>query len=397
MHRSTILSRRVAEAGSALAPLIRFITESPYATRQGDPTICDFTFGNPHDPTPAAFLEALRAHIGPLPPTAYAYTQSEPSARAVVAEALARESGLPFEPEDVLMTTGAFGAIAVAFAALLDPGDEVVYALPPWFCYEPMLRHVGGVPVKVPLAPPRFELDVDAFERALTPRTRLVIVNTPHNPTGRVFGAGELGRLGACLERASARFGRPIMLLSDEPYRRLRFAGRAFEFPARHYAATVMSYSWGKILLTPGARLGYLAIAPHAPEREALRSAFQTVAITGGWLFPNALLQRAVPDLMETTIDLAALDRKRARMVTALRDIGYELADPEGTFYLLPKAPGGDDVAYAERLARDDVFVLPGTVCELPGYFRVCITATEAMIERALPVFAAAFRELRDG
>lgn len=394
MSAPSITSRRATDAGLPLSPLIRFLTESPYAARAGDPSISDFTFGNPHDPTPRAFLDALHTHIGPLPPTAYAYHQSEPRAREVVAASLVAESGLPFEPEDVIMTTGAFGAITVAFAALLDPGDEVVYGLPPWFLYEPMLRHVGAVPVKVPLAPPTFALDADTLERALTPRTRLVIVNTPHNPTGRIYGADELGRLAAVLERAGARFGRPIMLLSDEPYRRLRFGGRPFQFPAAHYARTIMSYSWGKILLTPGARIGYLAIGPHNPERAALRAAFQTTAITGGWLFPNALLQRALPDLMDVSIDLDALERKRARVVFALREMGYELADPEGTFYLLPRAPGGDDAAFAARLARDDVFVLPGSVCELRGWFRMCLTATEAMIERALPVFAAAIREL---
>src|SRR5690349_662064 len=145
------ISQRAQSAGGALEPLVTFLTRSPYAGRMGDRTICDFTFGNPHEPTPAAFLDALRAHIGPLPPSAYGYTQSDDRARSAVADELARESGLPFEPADVVMTTGAFGAIALALALLLDAGDEVVYGLPPWFCYEPMIRHAGGVPVKVPL------------------------------------------------------------------------------------------------------------------------------------------------------------------------------------------------------------------------------------------------------
>lgn len=392
-------STRIQTSGAALARLVDFLRRSPYAGRMGDASICDFTFGNPHEPTPPPFTAALRAHLGPLPPSAYAYTQSDPAAQRLVAAELLRDCGVAFEPRDVIMTTGAFGAIAVAFAAFLDAGDEVVYGLPPWFCYEPMIRHAGGVPVKVPLAPPDFRLDADAFARAITPRTRLVIVNSPHNPTGRIYTPAELAALAEVLTAASARYGRPIYMLSDEPYRRLRFDDRPFESPAAHYARTVVAYSWGKILLTPGARIGYLAIAPGtaAAERERVRTAAETAAFSGGWHFPNALLQRALPDLADVTIDLATLARKRTRMVTALRDIGYELADPEGTFYLLPRSPLPDDQAFADRLARDEVFVLPGAVCELPGWFRISLTATEAMIERALPIFAAAFREARSG
>lgn len=393
MGAEPIISRRVGAAQAALAPLLRFVNDSPYAGRMGDATICDFTFGNPHEPTPPVFIEALRKHLGPLPAHAYAYTLSEPEARAAIAAELAADSGLTFEPEDILMTTGAFGALAVAFATLLDPGDEVVYGLPPWFCYEPMLRHLGAVPVKVPLEPPRFRLDAAAYERVLSPRTRVVIVNTPHNPTGRIYDAGELGALSAALERHERTTGRPIVLLSDEPYRALRFDGRAFEYPARHFSRTLMSYSWGKILLTPGARLGYLAISPTTPEREALREALATTVITAGWLYPNALLQRAVPDLIGASIDLDTLAAKRTRMVTALREFGYQLEEPEGTFYLFVRAPNGDDMGLFSWLAEREVFVLPGTVCEMPGYFRVCLTATEAMIERALPVFAAALHQ----
>ena len=179
-----------------------------------------------------------------------------------------------FEPPDVALTAGAFGAISVAFRLLLDAGDEVVFSEPAWFCYEPMLLAADAVPRSVALRPPRFDLDLEAIEAAIGPRTRLVIVNTPHNPTGRIYGRDDAGGAWrSVLERASRRIGRRIFLLSDEPYRRIRFDGRAFTSPAALYPWTLISYSYGKVLLAPGQRLGYLAISPLMPTADRQRCA----------------------------------------------------------------------------------------------------------------------------
>jgi aspartate aminotransferase len=207
-------------------------------------------------------VEAIRQHAQPRDKNWFAYKTSEDVPRAFVAEHLGRELHLDFAPADIALTTGAFAAIMLAVHQVLDPGDEAIFSEPAWFCYEPIVRAAAGVPRAVALTAPRFDLDLGAIDAAIGPRTRLVIVNTPHNPTGRIYARDTLLSLADLLERASSRVGHRIYLLSDEPYRRLRFDGRNFESPAAVYPWTLISYSYGKILLTPGQRIGYLALSP---------------------------------------------------------------------------------------------------------------------------------------
>jgi len=218
--------------------------------------------------------------------------------------------------------------------------------------------------VRARLDPTRFDLDLDAIDAAIGPRTGMVIVNSPHNPTGRVYSRSELEALADLLERASARIGRRIFLLSDEPYRRIRFDGIGFTSPAAVYPWTLIDYSYGKVLLAPGQRLGYLAVSPlmPEPERAALRGAMFSTQMALGWTFPNAVMQYAVPDLEHLSIDMSALTRRRDRVLSELEPLGYEFAPPEGTFYLFGKAPGGDDTAFFNALADRDVFVMPGAI-----------------------------------
>ena len=355
-----------------------------------EPGTCDLVLGNPQEMPLPGFVSALRHHSQPLNKDWFAYKRSEPEAREVVATSLREWRGLPFEPADIALTPGAFGALATAFRALLDPGDEVVYSLPPWFLYEPMLLAADAVPVKVTVRPADSDLDDDAIRSAIGPRTRAVIVNTPNNPTGRIYPPETLEALAAVLTDASARWGRPIWLISDEPYSRLVFSNAEFHSPSEFYPYTVISYSYGKVLLTPGERVGWLAISPEIPEREQLRQAIEVAQIASGWLFPNAVLQYAVGDLEALSIDLVDLEAKRDRVVAELTDAGYHLRSPEGTFYLWVRSPEADDRAFCNRLAERKVLVLPGTICEVPGYFRVSLTAGNEMIDRALPVFRAA-------
>ena len=292
------------------------------------------------------------------------------------------------------MTQGAFGAIALAMALLADAGDEVVIPAPGWFCYDPMLLAANLVPVPAALDPTDFSLDIDAIADAITPRTRVVIVNSPSNPTGRVFPKEAWDELAGVLEQASRRHGRRIWLLSDEPYRRIRFDGIGFASPVGSYPWTMIDYSYGKVLLAPGQRLGYLALSPLMPpaEREELRGAFMPIQLAIGWGFPNALMQYSVPALESVSIDLAELTRKRDRLYGALSDAGYTLTRPEGTFYLWGAAPGGDAQKYCDALAEQRVYVMPGTVFNRPEHFRISLTATMETIERALPRLEAAAR-----
>ena len=363
----------------------------------GGPSLLDFTFGDPHEMQLPAYVDALREAAVPLDEQWFAYKQSEPAAQEAAAASLERVVPLGWTGDNLRMTTGGFGAITVAMKAVADPGDEVVYSLPPWFLYEILAIEAGLVPVKVPALQPSFDLDLDAIAAAITPRTRIVVVNSPNNPSGRIYPPATLSALSSLLEQASVRHGRRIWLVSDEPYNRIVFDGVDFHSPAEFYPWTMLCYSYGKTLLAPGQRIGYLAVPPGLPENAQLMDAVDSLQVAGGWLFPNAVMQYAVPRLEELSIDVPALQAKRDRLVGALREMGYEVTSPEGTFYLWPRSPIPDDEAFVAGLERRGVLVIPGALFETPGWFRICLTATAESIEAALPHFAAALDEVRSG
>jgi aspartate aminotransferase len=385
----------VAAIELALAPLRSYL--DIWEGQRQLPKVSDLVLGNPQEMPLPGFVDAIRRHAVPQDKDWFAYKWSEPAAQDVVAKALREWRGLPFEPEDIALTTGAFGALEAAFRAFLDPGDEVVFSLPPWFIYEAMLLCADAVPVKVRVRPEDNDLDLDAIASAIGPRTRAVIVNTPNNPTGRIYPPGTLAALADLLTAASQRWGKPIWLISDEPYSRLVFSDAEFHSPSEFYTYTLISYSYGKILLTPGERIGWLALSPSIPDRQPLREAIELSQIAAGWLFPNAVLQYAIDDLERLSIDLADLETKRYRLASELTVAGYDLRVPEGTFYLWVRSPDADDVAFCRRLADQNVLVLPGTVCEVPGYFRISLTASNDMIDRALPALRVAGAETASG
>src|SRR5262245_12636716 len=374
-----VVSKRITAADAAFAAVRHFYVSSRYAQQRNDPDTCDFTFGNPHEMPLPGIVAAIRERAVPHDKNWFAYKTSEPEPQAFLAEHAGRELGLAFEPADIALTAGAFAAITVAFRLVLDAGDEAVFSEPAWFCYEPTLLAADAVPRPVQLKPPRFDLDLAAINAAIGPKTRLVIVNTPHNPTGRIYDRAMLEALSDLLDRASARIGRRIFLLSDEPYRRLRFDGRGFVSPATIYPWTLITYSYGKLLLAPGQRLGYLALSPLMPasDRQALRDMMFSAQMALGWCFPNAVMQYAVPDLEHLSIDQQALAHRRDRLTAALTSAGFEVLQPEGTFYLWSKWPPGDPEQHWHALADRKVFVMPGSIMNSAEYLRSGLTASD--------------------
>jgi aspartate aminotransferase len=251
-----------------------------------------------------------------------------------------------------------------------------------------MIHMAGGEPVRVDLSPPAFDLDLDAIARAITPRTRALIVNSAHNPTGRVYDERSLQALADLLGAAGVQHGRQIALLSDESYSRIVFDDRRFVSPTLLYPYSFLIYTYGKILLTPGQRIGYVALPPGLPDRTALRRQLLQVQMMQGWTFPNAVMQYAVPALEQLSIDRGHLQRKRDQLVDELLGLGYETTRPESTFYVLVKSPTPDADAFCATLAERDVLVMPGTLFNLPGYVRLSLTASDAMIGQALKAFA---------
>ena len=379
------MSDRAARAKASIDVVTAYFTRIQATT--DDPDALDFTFGNPHELALPGLTAAIQGQVEPRSVDWFAYKSSERAAQETIAAGLRIELDLDVEPDDIAMTQGAFGALSLAFAMLADAGDEVVIPVPGWFCYEPMLHAANLTPVRAALDPETFDLDIDAISRAIGPRTRLVVVNSPANPTGRVYSQDTWLALADVLEQASRAHGRRIWLISDEPYRRIRFDGIDFASPAGAYPWTVIDYSYGKVLLAPGQRLGYLALSPLIPpaERDELRAALFPLGLAIGWGFPDAVMQYAVPALESVSLDIAELARKRDRLFGALTDAGVRVTRPEGTFYLWGEAPGGDAAAFCDALAARGIYVMPGTLFDQPRHFRMALTATMKTIDRALP------------
>jgi aspartate aminotransferase len=384
------VSQRIMAFQAIMGNVLRFMVNSPYPRLAEDPEVSNFAIGNPQEMPLPGFADALKKWSTPQNKDWFAYKNSEPEARAVVAQTLRQLLGVAFEEADIFMTDGAFAAICIALCAVVDPGDEVIFISPPWFFYEALIAANGGVPVRVKINPQAFDLDLNAIEAAITRKTRAIIVNSPNNPTGKIYPPETLKGLADVLTRASERNGRTVYLLSDEAYSRIVYDGRQFHSPAEYYPNTFLMYTYGKTLLTPGQRLGYIALPPSMPNRSMMRLGVMAAQFMAGHAVPNALLQHALPDIEKLSIDVKHLQYKRDWMVKALRDIGYEVHAPEGTFYLLPRSPLEDDWAFIELLAEQKILCLPGIVVEFPGYFRISLTANDQMIEKALPGFAKA-------
>jgi len=383
------VSTTMDDLHESVAPFLGFFG-GPIWARNGQLGVANFAVGNPQEMPLPGYVDALRAQIEPRAADWFAYKLSEPRSQSAVARGLTARTGLDWDPADVAMTNGGFAALAVAFRAILEPGDEVVFLSPPWFFYELLIRAAAGVPIRVPLAPPRFDLDFAAISNAITPRTRAVLLNSPHNPSGRVYPLADLRGLAAVLSDAATRIGRQLFLVSDEPYNRIVFDGRPFHSPAEVYPDTITTYSYGKTLLTPGMRIGYLTVPPTMQDRPAFRERVLLSQLAVGFSFPNALLQHAIEDLERLSIDVGVLELRRDRMVGALRGLGYETTLPEGTFYIMARSPIDDDVAFGVLLAEEDILVLPGSVVEVPGWFRISLTASDEMVESSLSGFERA-------
>jgi len=389
---TTVAAERRARLRASIAPFLSFFS-GPFARLNEEPDVANFAVGNPQEMPMPEYVDAMQRALAPQDKDWFAYKISEPASQRIVAATLSRRTGLDWDPADVAMTNGGFAALAVAMNTLVDPGDEVVFLSPPWFFYEMLILAAGGEPIRVHVDPPGFEPDIDRIGASIGPRTRAVLVNSPHNPSGRIYSPATLQALADMLAEKAERIGHPIWIVSDEPYNRIVFDGREYHSPAEFHPHTLVTYSYGKQLLDPGQRIGYVTMPPTLPERAEVRDELFTQQLATGYAFPNALMQHALPDLEEMSIDIGALQRRRDRLVPALREMGYEATMPEGTFYTMARAPIPDDVAFGELLARHRVLVLPGTIVEVPGWFRISLTASDEMVEAGIPRFAAAMAE----
>ena len=365
--------RRVFEEGLALKAQI------------GAENVFDLSLGNPIIEPPIEFKDELR-RLASEPMAGMHRYMPNPGyleTRQAVADTLSEETGLPFSGGDVVMTCGAAAAANVVLKTILNPGDEVIVLAPYFFEYLYYIDNHDGVAVSVN-TDEHFRLDLDAIEQAITARTRAIIVNSPNNPSGVVYSAVEIAGLSELLDRKQADLGTEIFLISDEPYKRIIFDGMEFPQLIPGYVNSIIVTSHAKDLALPGERIGFIAINPNYPEKEELAGGFSFCNRTLGFVNAPALMQHVVRNLQGVSVDPDYYQRKRDFMHTALMEMGYDTVKPEGAFYLYPKAPIEDDVAFTRELLQSNVLVVPGRGFGTPGYFRISYCVEDWVLEGAV-------------
>lgn len=356
---------------------------------RGADNVYDFTLGNPDVEPPPQVLQALNRVVAAGLPNSHGYMPNPgfPLVRQAVAHQLSRETGLPFEPEDIFMTVGSAGACNVILKSILDPGDEVIVLMPCFSEYRFYISNHAGRMVPVETGED-FLPDIERIAAAITPRTRALILNTPNNPTGRVYPERVLRDLNSMLAAA----GHEILVISDEPYKHLVFDGNKQPEVASIIANTAICNSWSKSQALPGERIGYLALSPQLRNRAALRGACAFTNRILGFINAPALWQLVELEAMDSTVDVSGYERKRNLLCDSLTRAGYEVRRPEGTFYVFMKTPIPDDIVFVRILAKEGVLGVPGAGFGRSGYIRLSLTVPEDMIRKSIPGFAAALQ-----
>jgi len=374
---------------------IRRMFEEGIALKQqyGDENVFDLSLGNPVMEPPPEFYAELRRFADNPTPGAHRYMPNAGylETRAAVAAQLANETGLDFTATDIVMTCGAGGALNVVLKTLLDPGDEVIIFAPYFVEYMYYTDNHGGTCRVVPPDPDFFP-DLAAFESAIGPRTRAVLVNSPNNPSGALYGADVLAHLGEVMRRKEEEYGREIFLVSDEPYRQIIFDGLEYPHIYKHHVRSIVATSHSKDLALPGERIGYIAVNPSYGAREELVSGLTFCNRTLGFVNAPALMQLIVRRLQGVSVDAGEYQSRRDFLYRALTEIGYSVVKPQGAFYMFPRAPIEDDAAFVAALQEHRVLVVPGRGFGLPGHFRISYCVSDSTIRGALDGLRAAFR-----
>ncbi len=374
--------RRMFEAGISLKK------------QYGEDAVCDFSLGNPDLPPPPAVVQGLRDFaekagkpfgLGYMPNGGFGF------AREALAKHISKEQGLTLTADDVVLTSGAAGGLNCFLKSVLEPGEELLSPAPYFVEYGVYAANHGGAFRTVPTKED-FSLDIEAFEKAIGPKTRAIIINSPNNPTGQVYSAEELKALTDMLSKKNEGKDRPIFLISDEPYRFLTYDGAKVSPILPMYPYSVVASSFSKNLSMPGERIGYLAVSPLMEGRQELVSGFILANRILGFVNPPVIGQHLMMYALDAQVDASIYVKRKEAMAEVLTAAGYEFTMPKGAFYFFPKAPGGNDVAFTDRLREHLVLAVPGTGFGGPGYFRMAFCVDVKIIHRAAEGLKKAIR-----
>lgn len=359
----------------------------------GADKVYDFSLGNPDLPAPAAVAGALRDLADEAgQPFTFGYMPNGgfPWLREKLAAALSSEQGIQLTGSDVILTCGAAGGINAFLRAVLNPGEDVITFAPFFVEYGFYCENHGGHLKVVPAQEGTFAPNIDALEKAITPTTRAVLINSPHNPTGVIYSARDLTSIARLLENKSQEYGHPIWLISDEPYRFLTYDGARVPSVLPLYAFAIAISSISKNMSMPGERVGYIAVSPRLREKDELMAGLTLTNRILGYVNPPVIGQYILGAALGSHVDIGIYASRRKAMAEALDQGGYEYVMPMGAFYFFPKAPGGDDVAFVQKLLGQRILAVPGSGFGAPGYFRLAFCVDEKIIRNAAAGFAAA-------
>ncbi len=367
---------------------------SEYATARGKEigydNVFDYSLGNPSVAVPKAYNDKLVELIqsgDPMLVHGYSPSLGIPSVREKIAASLNRRFGMAYKGEDIFMTSGAAGALAHAFRLVTAPGDEILTFAPFFPEYNPYVNLTGAKLRVVPASFSDFQINFDAFEEMLTEKVHAVLINTPNNPSGIAYTSETLENLAALLTRKEQQFGHEIWLISDEPYREIVFGCGEIPYVSRFYPRTLSCYSFSKSLSLPGDRIGYVAVNPASGVSKMLATMCGQISRGIGHNCPTALMQLSVADCCDLTADLSVYETNMNILYDELTSLGFEIIRPGGTFYMFPKAPEADAVAFSKKAMKHDLILVPGDSFGAPGYFRIAYCVDTQKVERSLEAF----------
>jgi aspartate aminotransferase len=363
----------------------------------GAENVFDFSLGNPNLEPPERFDQALKEAVTSSSGKDHAYMPNVgyPHVRRSVAEYLCKEQQVRVSENHVIMTCGAAGALNAILKAILDPGDEVITPAPYFVEYQFYADNHGGILKTVPTKPD-FTLDLDAVSGAITQKTKAVLINSPNNPTGQVYSKESIDELGRLLKEQSKKLNRTVYLISDEPYRKIVYEGCSVPSIFESYNESIIANSYSKDISIPGERIGYIAVHPEASFNKELIEGMALANRILGFVNAPALMQRVVASCQGSSVDISAYARKRDLLCNGLGECGYDFIKPPGAFYLFPKTPVSDDVAFVKELQKEMILVVPGSGFGGPGHFRIAYCVDDRTITNAMPGFRRMMNKFKD-
>ncbi len=372
--------------------VIRVLSE--YAAARGKEigydNVFDLSLGNPSVPAPQEFTDTcidLLQNRDPMELHGYSQSQGIPEVRAKIAESLNKRFGMAYSAEHIFMSTGAAGAIAHALRCVTVPGDEVITFAPHFPEYYPYVNLTGARLKVVPADTVTFQIDFEAFDEMLTPDVTAVLINTPNNPSGVVYSTETIKRLADIMNAKQKAFGHDIFLISDEPYREIVFSGVDAPYVSKYYDNSLSCYSFSKSLSLPGERIGYIAANPNCTDAGYISLMCAQISRGTGHNCPPSLIQLAVAEVLDKTSDLSVYETNMNILYNELKELGFDIVKPGGTFYMFPKALEEDSVAFCNKAKDYDLILVPGDSFGCPGYFRIAYCIDTEKVKRSLAAF----------